>query len=271
MLGAIIGDIVGSIYEFHNHRWKAFDLFNKKMFFTDDTVMTCAVAQSLIMDRGRTCAKCLKEFGHVYPNKGYGGSFRAWLFSPKTDGYDSFGNGAAMRVSPVAWFAKSEEEVKELSWRVTEVTHNHPEGIKGAEVVAMCIFKALEGGGDLSVKEDIRKYAESMYPEIKRMNYVDLVNNYKFNETCQETVPQAIFCFLISKNFEDCIRTSISIGGDSDTLAAISCSIAEAFYGIPKQFKKEILKYFTAQDRQILLEPLNEIYKRYGINNYIPL
>lgn len=272
MLGAIIGDVVGSIYEFNNHRWKAFDLFNKKMFFTDDTVMTCAVAQSLVTDEGKSVVKYLKDYGCAYPHKGYGGSFRAWLFNKLSGPYNSFGNGSAMRVSPVAWFAKSEEEVKILSKRVTEITHNHPEGIKGAEVTAMCIFKALQGGGEAkATKEVIRKYAEEQYPEIKRMNYMDLVKNYKFNETCQNTVPQAIYCFLISKNFEDCLRTSVSIGGDTDTLCAISCAIAEAFYGIPKQFKKEILKYFNQSDREKLLKPLNEIYKEYGINNYIPL
>lgn len=271
MLGAIIGDVVGSIYEFHNHRWKSFDLFNKKMFFTDDTVMTCAVAQSLLSGRGLNAACCMKKYGQLYPSKGYGGSFRHWLFSKETTGYNSFGNGSAMRVSSVAWFAKTEDEVKELSKRVTEVTHNHPEGLKGAEVTALCIFKALQGGGAPETKNEIRKYAEEQYPEIKTMNYADLVANYKFNETCQNTVPQAIFCFLISKNFEDCIRTSVSIGGDTDTLCAISCAIAEAYYGIPKQFKKEILKYFNSEDKRLLLEPLNEVYKVYGINNYIPL
>lgn len=273
MLGAIIGDIVGSIYEFHNHRWKAFELFNKKCFFTDDTVITCAVADSLIRKNGDDIVRTMKEFGRAYPGKGYGAHFGSWLFSSDTKPYYSFGNGAAMRISPVAWIAKSEEEVKFLSKKITEVTHDHPEGLKGAEVTAMCIFKALQGGGEdiRKVKEEIRKYAESKYPEIKRMNYVDLVNNYKFNETCQNTVPQAIYCFLISKNFEDCLRTSVSIGGDTDTLCAISCAIAEAFYGIPKQFKKEVLKYFSNADKQMLLTPINEIYKRYGINNYIPL
>ena len=154
MLGAIIGDIVGSIYEFHNHRWKAFDLFNKKMFFTDDTVMTCAVAKSLLQSRGREIVKDLQGYGALYPNKGYGGSFRRWLFDKKPQPYYSFGNGAAMRISPVAWFSLDEEEVKALCWRVTECTHDHPEGLKGAEVTALCIFKALHNKD----KEEIRKY-----------------------------------------------------------------------------------------------------------------
>ena len=271
MLGAIIGDIVGSIYEFHNHRWKAFDLFNKKMFFTDDTVITCAVAKSLLQDRGLSVVDTMQEYGRLYPYKSYGGSFGGWLSSKNPKPYYSFGNGAAMRISPVAWFARSEEEVKELAYRVTSVTHDHPEGLKGAEVVAMCIYKALQSGGDLRIKEEIRAYACEMYPEIADFNYEDLRQDYWFNETCQNTVPQAIYCFLISKNFEDCIRTSVSIGGDTDTLCAISCAIAEAFYGIPKQFKKEILKYFTDHDKQVLLKPVNEIYKRYGFREYIKL
>ena len=242
---------------------------NKKMFFTDDTVMTSAVAHSLITSRGKDITKDLRNYGAFYPFKGYGGTFRKWLFCDKPEPYYSFGNGAAMRISPVAWFAKDEEELKELVWRVTECTHDHPEGLKGAEVTAMCIFKALHG--DANSKEDIRAYACKEYPEILDMNYVDLVQNYHFNETCQETVPQAIFCFLISKNFEDCVRTCISIGGDSDTLAAISCAIAEAYYGIPKQFKKQILRYFNEQDKELLLKPLLEIYKRYGLNDYIKL
>ena len=267
MLGAIIGDIVGSIYEFHNHRWKSFDLFNKKMFFTDDTVMTCAVAKSLLVSRGKDIANSLQEYGRAFPGRGYGGRFGMWLYEKNPAPYYSFGNGAAMRVSSVAWFALDEEEVKELSWRVTECTHDHPEGLKGAEVTAMCIFKALHTKN----KEEIREYAISQYPEIENMNYVDLVKNYKFNETCQETVPQAIYCFLISKNFEDCLRTSVSIGGDTDTLCAISCAIAEAYYGIPKQFKKEILKYFNDKDKEILLKPINELYKKVGYNDYIKL
>lgn len=271
MLGAIIGDTVGSIYEFHNHRWKAFDLFNKKMFFTDDTVMTCAVAKSLIESRGKNVAEIMREFGALYPYKSYGGAFLKWLFCKKPKPYNSFGNGAAMRISAVAWFSQSEEEVKELSWRVTNVTHNHPEGLKGAEVVAMCIYKALRAGGNLKVKDEIRAYACEMYPEIANFNYEELRANYRFNETCQETVPQAIYCFLISKTFEDCLRTSVSIGGDTDTLCAISCAIAEAYYGIPKQFKKEILKYFTEEDKKVLLKPINEVYKKYGINDYIKL
>lgn len=270
MLGAIIGDTIGSIYEFHNHRWKSFELFNKRCFFTDDTVMTCAVAKSLLDNDGKTVQSWLRKYGELYPHKGYGTAFKIWLTVDNPQPYKSYGNGAAMRISPVAWFANNEEEVKELSKRVTEVTHNHPEGMKGAEVTAMCIYKALQCGG-INNKEEIRAYACEMYPEIATMNYKDLVANYRFNETCQDTVPQAIYCFLISSNFEDCLRTSVSIGGDTDTLCAISCAIAEAYYGIPKSFKKAILKYFNEEDKKNLLEPINEIYKKFGIKDYIKL
>lgn len=251
MLGAIIGDTVGSIYEFNNHRSKDFKLFQKNMFFTDDTVMTCAVANSLITRKGDNIAKCLREYGMFYPFKGYGGSFRMWLIDKNMGAYNSFGNGAAMRISPVAWYAKTEEEVKELSKKVTECTHNHEEGLKGAEVTAMCIFKALHQ--TKKDKQEIYDYVVSMYPEIADFKYKELVKNYRFNETCQDTVPQAIYCFLISDSFEDCLRTSVSIGGDTDTLLAISCAIAEAYYGIPKDIKKEILKYFTARDSEFVL------------------
>lgn len=269
MLGAIIGDIVGSRYEFNRGpkpEKNDFVLFSRTAFFTDDTVMTCAVASALL-NNNKDIVKEVKRIGRMYPGCGYGGSFAYWMFTDNDEPYWSFGNGAAMRVSPVAYLAKSEEEVKELSKKVTEITHDHPEGLKGAEVTAMCIFMALNG----YPKSEIKKYAETEYPEIAQFVYKDLVKFYRFNETCQDTVPQAIYCFLISNSFEDCLRTCISIGGDSDTLSAISCSIAEAFYGIPKKFKDEALKYFDKDDKKNLLEPLNKFAKKCGINNYIDL
>lgn len=253
MLGAIIGDVVGSRFEFCNYRKKDFVLFDKDCFFTDDTVMTCAVAYALV--NNKDIEQTLRFFGNKYPKKGYGGSFAMWLAGYIIEPYNSYGNGAAMRVSSVGWLAKSEEEVKELSQKVTEITHNHPEGIKGAEVTAMCIYYLRKGHS----KEFVRRYAEAMYPQIKYFHYDLLKKTYRFNETCQNTVPQAIYCFLISKDFEDCLRTSVSIGGDTDTLCAISCSIAEAYYGIPENFKKSILKYFSKKDRQFLLSSVNRI------------
>ena len=249
MLGAIIGDVVGSIYEFNNIRTKKFKLFGKGNFLTDDSIMTIAIAEVLkngYQDDNNKIVETLKKWGRKYPKAGYGGHFFKWLFTEEKEPYYSFGNGAAMRVSAAGWYGRDEEEVKDFAKKVTEVTHNHPEGIKGAEVTAMCIYYARTGKS----KEFIRDYV-SKYYDID-FEYEDLKRNYWFNETCQDTVPQAIYCFLISKDFEDCIRTTISIGGDCDTTAAISCAIAEAYYGIPKKIVKKILTYLTKEMREVL-------------------
>lgn len=269
MLGAIIGDIVGSRYEFNRGpkpEKDEFVFFSNVSYFTDDTVMTCAVASALL-NNNKDIVKTYKDIGRCYPGCGYGGHFNFWMFSEETKPYDSFGNGAAMRVSPVGFIARNEREVKELSRKVTAVTHDNPEGIKGAEVTAMCVFMAYNG----FPKSEIKKYALKEYPEIDDFDYETLKRFYDFDETCQRTVPQAIYCFLISNSFEDAIRTGISIGGDSDTLCAIIGGIAEAYYGIPPKMKKEALEYFDEFDKEILLKPLNEFAKKCGINNYIDL
>lgn len=241
MIGAIIGDTIGSVYEFDNVRSKNITLFTKDSFLTDDSIMTLAVAeivQNKWYNDKNKIIDTLKKWGRAYPNRGYGGMFHRWLFSDMRDSYNSFGNGSAMRISAVGWYGRSEEEVKEISRFVTEVTHSHPEGIKGAEVVAMCIYYARKGKS----KEFIKKYVEQFYN--LDFDYEHLVRNYKFNETCQETVPQAIYCFLISNSFEDCIRTTISIGGDCDTTSAISCAIAEAYYkDIDEELLDKMFKY----------------------------
>lgn len=235
MIGAIIGDTVGSVYEFNNIRSKNFKMFAKNSFLTDDSIMTLAVAE-IIQNRWYhdkdKIIDTLKKWGRSYPDRGYGGMFYNWLFTEKRNSYGSYGNGAAMRISAVGWYGRDEAEIKEMSKAITEVTHSHPEGIKGAEVVAMCIYFARKG----KTKEFIRKYVEQYYD--LNFDYDYLMSNYSFNETCQETVPQAIYCFLISSSFEDCLRTTISIGGDCDTTAAISCAIAEAYY---KDIDEEIL------------------------------
>ena len=253
MLGAIIGDIVGSIYEFDNIRTKNFQLFSSRCFFTDDTVMTIAVYKALKKSKlfnyknlQEQAVKQMQKYGKLYPNMSYGTSFQQWLNTKNPRPYNSYGNGAAMRVSPVAYFAKSIDEVKKLSYQVTVVSHNHEEGIKGAEATAISIWLALNKYS----KEQIKKYIEEKYYSLD-FEYEDLVKNYRFNETCQNTVPQAIYCFLISESFEDCLRTSISIGGDSDTLCAISCAIAEAYYGIPEDIKFIALQYL---DKKILAD-----------------
>lgn len=246
MLGAIIGDIVGSVYEFNNVRTKDFPLFTKHSRMTDDSYMTLAVQECLekgyVYDETNDrIIDTLKKWGREHPDAGYGGRFRKWLFSDDREPYGSYGNGAAMRVSAVGWYAKSEEEVKYLSRRVTEVTHNHPEGLKGAEVTAMCVYYARIGKS----KEFIKNYVEQYYD--LNFDYEDLRKHYWFNETCQHSVPQAIFCFLISTDFEDCLRTTISIGGDCDTTAAISCAIAEAHYkSITSSTLKETARFFEA-------------------------
>ena len=228
MLGAIIGDTAGSAYEFHNVRTKEFSLLTQWSRPTDDSMMTLAVAEILQngwQGNSEKVAKTLKKWGRAYPNAGYGGRFARWLASDSIQPYGSYGNGAAMRVSPVGWYAETEAQVKEYAHAVTAVTHNHPEGLKGAEVTALCVYYARKGKS----KEFIKAFVENYYD--LNFDYETLRKTYQFNETCQQSVPQAIYCFLISKDFEDCLKITVSIGGDCDTTAAISCAIAGAFYG----------------------------------------
>ena len=244
MLGALIGDIVGSVYEFNNIKTKDFPLFSDRSMYTDDSVMTLAVAEILqkgyINDKDKII-DTLKKWGKAYPNAGYGGHFYHWVLGNDRKPYNSCGNGSAMRVSACGWYGTSEKEVIEYATKVTEVTHNHPEGIKGAVVTALCIYYARTGKS----KEFIREFVEKEYPEIKKLDYEELRRTYVHGpEICQVTLPQALYCFLISSSFEDCSRTTISIGGDCDTTAAISGAIAEAFYKnqITNDILKEVLK-----------------------------
>jgi type I restriction enzyme M protein len=260
MLGAIIGDIVGSRFEWNNIKSKEFDFFTYRCEFTDDSVMTLAIADALLEANddnsklSELAAKNMREIGRGYPNCGYGSMFRQWMFSDNMGPYQSFGNGAAMRVSACGFAAKSLEEAIELSHMVTEVTHNHPEGIKGAEATAVCIFLAREGKNIL----EIRDYVNEHY---YLMNFTldGIRENYKFNETCQGTVPQAIMAFLESTGFEDAIRGAVSIGGDSDTLAAITGAIAEAYYGIPTEIRKHALTFLDER----LLNIINDFESKY--------
>ena len=251
MIGAIIGDIVGSIYEFNNHRSKDFRLFQEEMFFTDDTVMTIAIAKALKEkgDAGENAIRWMRKLGARYPYSGYGGRFREWLFDESMGPYNSYGNGSAMRVSAVGWFADGIEEVKELSRKVTEVTHNHPEGIKGAEATALCVYHLLNGMS----KEELRELVERDY---YRLDFTidGIRDSYGFNESCQGTVPQAIEAFLESRDFEDAIRNAISVGGDSDTLAAITGALAEAHYGVPEPIRAKAEEILTQELRRMLHE-----------------
>lgn len=256
ILGAMLGDIAGSKYEFNNIRTKEFTPIDEGCFLTDDSIMTLAVWDMYLKDELHDKEKIIERFkywGRKYPYAGYGGSFAHWIISDCTEPYNSYGNGSAMRISPIGWIANSEEEVKKLSYNITSVTHNHPEGLKGAEVTAMCIYYARTGKS----KEFIKKYV-SQYYNID-FDYEDLVKNYRFNETCQESVPQAIYCFLISKDFEDCLKTTISIGGDCDTTAAISCAIAEAYY---KKISNDILTRALKIIPNNILKMLEKVYNK---------
>lgn len=252
MIGAIIGDVVGSRFEFNNIKTKEFELIAPASRFTDDTVLTIAVMDILnSKDVGyENIVRTLQKWARKYPHAGYGGMFYRWKDMDKPKPYYSCGNGSAMRISAVGWFAKSEEEVLSLSLALTYVTHDHPEGLKGAMVTAMCIYKALHG----ATKKELHDYIASRYPEIDLINYEDLRDKYYHGlEICQITVPQALYCFLISKDFEDCLRTTISIGGDCDTTSAISCAVAEAFYKkIPEQLVKSVKSKLTDEMLEVL-------------------
>ena len=255
MLGAIIGDIVGSVYEFDNIKTKDFPLFRDDCFFTDDTVMTCAVAEA-VMRGGRAddFIDEMKRLGRLYPYAGYGGNFSRWLASSDRAPYHSYGNGSAMRVSPCGWMSEDGYEAARLS---AAVTHDHPEGIKGALATFDAIVLARTGfrNDPAGCKKRIREQIEGKYGYDLSPTLDEIRPTYRFNETCQETVPQAIVAFLESTDFEDAIRNAISLGGDSDTLAAITGSIAEAAYGIPDDLKRKALSYLDL--------PLLDVLKRW--------
>ena len=250
MIGAIAGDIVGSPYEFdcNNYKGKDFPLFSEKSIFTDDTVMTLAIARALrdgAGDEKKTAAaavELMRQFGNNYPGRGYGGRFFQWLVSKKPEPYGSFGNGSAMRVSSVGWFCDTLEETEHWSDVVTAVTHDHPEGLKGARATAVSIFLARTGHS----KDEIRKTIEERYGYDLSRTADEIRPGYTMSETCQESVPEAIICFLEGKDFEDVLRTAVSIGGDSDTIAAIAGSIAEAFYGVPDEIRAQAEKRLDA-------------------------
>lgn len=266
MLGAIIGDTVGSVYEFNNIKTKDFPLLSPTSVLTDDSIMTLAIAECIqkgYVGNKEKIVDTLKKWGRAYPNAGYGGMFYRWLFSGMRESYNSFGNGSAMRISSVGWYANSEEEVRLMSKSLTEVTHSHPEGIKGAEVTAMCVYYARIG----KTKDFIKSYVEQYYD--LNFDYEELRKNYYHGEEiCQNTVPQAIYCFLISDDFEDCLRTTISIGGDCDTTAAISCAIAEAFYNdIDDTLKRNVINRLPKQKNDC--SPLNVLYSYLDYKNKI--
>ncbi|TDT62866.1 ADP-ribosylglycohydrolase family protein [Fonticella tunisiensis] len=256
MLGAIAGDIIGSVFEWNNNRSKDFPLFSSGSDFTDDTVMTIATADVLL--HHGDYAKAYKKFGRLYPGRGYGGRFAWWLGSESYEPYNSFGNGSAMRVSPVGFAFDTLEKVLEEAKKSAEVTHNHPEGIKGAQATAAAIFLARTGKS----KEDIKTYIEKEFQYDLSRRLDDIRPTYEFNGTCQGSVPEAIIAFLESEDFEDAIRNAISIGGDSDTIACIAGGIAEAYYGgVPGEIKERVMEILDERMRGIVEEFRSKVLK----------
>ena len=255
MYGAILGDIIGSPYEFDmGNKSKDFPLFSRNSTYTDDTVMTIAVADAFLnapedeeMIRQRLIVS-MQRFGKLFPRAGYGGMFRRWLKDPNPQPYGSYGNGSAMRVSSAGWLFDDLQTVRHMARLSAEVTHNHPEGIKGAEATASAIFLARTG----STKAEIKACIEEHFHYDLSRTCDEIRPTYHHVESCQETVPEAITAFLEGDSFEDVIRTAVSLGGDCDTLTAIAGSMAEGFYGVPEELKQQCRERLPEDLRQVL-------------------
>ena len=265
MYGAILGDIVGSPYEFdcNNYKAKDFPLFSRRSDFTDDTVMTLAVAKALLSTRGQDDAAIkaalvreMQQLGRAYPDRGYGTHFGGWLYEDDPQPYQSYGNGSAMRVGPVGWAFDTKEQTLDMARQSAACTHNHPDGIKGAQAAALCIFMARNGAS----KEEMREAIEHEIGYALNFTCDEIRPTYCWGGTCEKSVPQAVVAFLDGTNFEDCIRNAVSIGGDSDTIACITGSIAEAFYGIPADIRERAETYLPEQ----MLATVHEFETRFG-------
>ena len=281
MFGALVGDIVGSFYEFNNAKSKEFSFFNSSTRFTDDSVLALAISRYFLkfstQENKGELINIVKDTTRKYINTGYGPSFLRWINNDSSLPYNSYGNGAGMRVSPVAYVASSLEEAIKLSDFVTSITHNHPEGIKGARSIATSIFLLLHGAS----KKEIKEYVEKNYYSLD-FDYEDLVKNYKFEISCQKSIPQAIYLFLISKDYVDALKNAISIGGDSDTISDMVLALSEAYYlnknnkegyaiisNLSQEKREEITKlnsralsYLTSN----LLEICKVFNKKYGLS-----
>ena len=256
MLGAVIGDIAGSIYEGYSIKTKDFPFFGNACRLTDDSVCTIAVADTLLHDLPP--AETMQKWCRRYPRAGYGGNFGMWIYTDPPEPYNSYGNGAAMRVSPAAFLNRDHlDAALSASDKVTEITHNHPEGIKGARATTHAIWLAFQGENP----ENIRQVITSEYGYDLTQTVDEIRPDYDFDITCQGTVPQAITCALESVSFEDAIRNAISLGGDADTLAAIAGPIAEALHGIPDELREQTEDQYLS-DTPDILEVLREIYRR---------
>lgn len=263
MLGAIIGDIVGSPYEFTSDKRKDFPLFAADSRLTDDSLMTvavgCAVVTADLRDEAHfkaTLARFMREIGRLYPNAGYGGMFYRWLFDDAMGAYGSFGNGSAMRVSPVAWVAASLEEAERLAAWSAEVTHDHPDGVRGAQAVAAAIYLAREG----KTKSEIRAYIGQRYYALD-FTLDEIRPTYRFDVTCAGSVPQAVVAFLEAEDFEDAIRNAVSLGGDCDTQAAMAGAIAEAYFGIPEALQESALSFMDGTVSDYYFTYADELYR----------
>ena len=257
MYGAILGDIIGSPFEFdRGDKTKDFKLFSRRSHFTDDSVMTLAVCEALlkvgqdatVKEIEDTVISSMQSWGRRYPHEGYGGYFRRWLTARHPEPYNSFGNGSAMRVSAAGWLYDSLEKTRVVAKATANVTHNHPEGIKGAEATASAIFMARNG----SSKEEIKKYIENEFHYDLNRTLDEIRPSFHMDETCQKTVPEAIIAFLEAKDFEDAIRNAVSLGGDTDTLGAITGSIAEAYFGISETLISECRNRINKDMRDVV-------------------
>jgi len=249
MLGAIAGDVIGSRFEWKPVKTIDFPLFDDSARFTDDTVLTVATAAAILRDS--PFDETYLDFGRRYPHAGYGNTFRRWLRAKEQSPYNSFGNGSAMRVSPVGWASADEESVMRMAERSAAVTHNHPEGVKGAQATALAVFLARRG----AAKEDIRATIAGRFGYDLQRTTDEIRPAYEFDVTCQGAVPEAIIAFLDSTDYESAVRLAISLGGDSDTQAAIAGGIAQAFYGgVPSTIANEVRARLPAEFLQILGE-----------------
>lgn len=263
MLGSIIGDIVGSIYEFDNIKTKEFPFFNDIKEYTDDSILTIATAEWLLDGCEKSAGTYYLRYAQTYPYPmgSYGTGFSSWVARAsrgEVAPYDSCGNGSAMRVGPVGWAFDTEAEVLDAARRSAEVTHNHPEGIKGAQATALCVFMARTG----TTKKQIRERVTELFGYDLHFSCDDIRSTYGWGATCQDTVPQAIVAFLDGTDFEDCVRNAISIGGDSDTLGCITGSIAEAFYPIDGKVAHEALHRLPQPLKQVV----QDFETRFGHN-----
>ena len=253
MLGAIAGDIIGSVYEWDNIKSKEFELFSPKAFFTDDSVLTVALAEAIL--NNDNYEQVMRKYYRRYPDAGYGNSFHQWAADPGAGPYNSWGNGSAMRTSPVGWAFESLEEVLHRAEHYAACTHNHPEGVKGAQATATAIFLARSG----AAKAEIKSYITRQFNYDLTKSLDEIRPDYEFDVSCQGTVPQAITAFLESTDFEDAIRNAISLGGDSDTLACITGGIAEAFYGLPEKIAETALNILDKNLREVV----TRFYEKY--------